>query len=236
MSRLVILTGATGGIGSELLLRLECCRRYEICCLSRKKISGRYCVLADFSAWRDSLLEPLEEWIASRRNPEEIILILAASSIKPIDGIGSLGADIFQNISTNVVSQVNIVNAVVRCAQTRDLSIRIVQFDSGAAYRPIGGWSLYCSSKAYMSMFLQTLAVEHRDYKIVLFDPGVVDTNMQKYIRETESDSFIIRDTFKGYKEKGQLHAPADIARFVAERYVDAWKAESLKEKYTSFL
>src|SRR5699024_5076527 len=80
---------------------------------------------------------------------------------------------------------------------------------SGAANRPIFGWSAYCSSKASMNMYVQTVALEQNhlktNHKIIAFSPGVMDTAMQEKIRESSTEAFIDVETFRGYKEDGQL-------------------------------
>lgn len=84
-----------------------------------------------------------------------------------------------------------------------------------------------------MSIFLKVLSSENPDYRVVLFDPGVVDTGMQKDIRESVSEVFTDKEMFKSYEEKNQLNDPRLVAKFVYERYLADWKAESLNEKFS---
>src|SRR5690606_15700892 len=61
----------------------------------------------------------------------------------------------------------------------------IVNLSSGAAHRPMEGWSAYCAGKAGLAMVTQSLALEYgaRGIRAFGFAPGVVDTDMQGEIR-----------------------------------------------------
>lgn len=61
----------------------------------------------------------------------------------------------------------------------------IVNISSGAAHRPLEGWSAYCSAKAGLAMLTQSLHLEYggRGLRVFGFGPGVVDTEMQVEIR-----------------------------------------------------
>jgi NAD(P)-dependent dehydrogenase (short-subunit alcohol dehydrogenase family) len=61
----------------------------------------------------------------------------------------------------------------------------IVNISSGAAHRPLEGWSAYCAGKAGLAMLTQALDLEYREQGLWVFGfaPGVVDTEMQGAIR-----------------------------------------------------
>ena len=56
---------------------------------------------------------------------------------------------------------------------------------SGAAHRPLEGWSAYCAAKAGLAMLTEALALETAGAGIRVFGlaPGVIDTDMQVSIR-----------------------------------------------------
>jgi NAD(P)-dependent dehydrogenase (short-subunit alcohol dehydrogenase family) len=62
---------------------------------------------------------------------------------------------------------------------------RIINLSSGAALRPLEGWSAYCAAKAGLAMLTRSLALEYGEAGIRAFGfaPGVVDTDMQAEIR-----------------------------------------------------
>jgi NAD(P)-dependent dehydrogenase (short-subunit alcohol dehydrogenase family) len=61
----------------------------------------------------------------------------------------------------------------------------IVNVSSGAAIRPLEGWSAYCTSKAGLAMLTRAVALEHggQGIRIFGFQPGTTDTDMQVLIR-----------------------------------------------------
>jgi NAD(P)-dependent dehydrogenase (short-subunit alcohol dehydrogenase family) len=62
---------------------------------------------------------------------------------------------------------------------------RIINLSSGAALRPLEGWSAYCAAKAGLAMLTRSIALEYGEAGIRAFgfSPGVVDTGMQAEIR-----------------------------------------------------
>ena len=61
----------------------------------------------------------------------------------------------------------------------------VINVSSGAAHRPLEGWSAYCAGKAGLAMLTEAIALECADAGIRVFGfaPGVVDTDMQASIR-----------------------------------------------------
>ena len=86
--------------------------------------------------------------------------------------------------------QINLVGAyfVVRAVLDGMLAARggtIVNVSSGAAHRPLEGWSAYCAGKAGLWMMTQSIALETAGSGIRIFGfaPGTIDTDMQVKIR-----------------------------------------------------
>ena len=64
-------------------------------------------------------------------------------------------------------------------------------------------------------MFTEVIAEEkHKNLTIFSIHPGVVDTNMQKKIRESDAEFFPIRQQFIDYYSKNELFS----ADFVAQK------------------
>jgi NAD(P)-dependent dehydrogenase (short-subunit alcohol dehydrogenase family) len=84
---------------------------------------------------------------------------------------------------------VNLVGALYACrAALPHLLARggaIVNVSSGAAGRPLEGWSAYCAGKAGLAMLTRSLHLElgERGVRAYGLRPGVVDTDMQGVIR-----------------------------------------------------
>src|SRR5690625_5748465 len=102
-----------------------------------------------------------------------------------------------------------LMNECLRISAAKELSFYGVNITSGAANRPIYGWSAYCSTKALINRYTETVALEQHtlktENKVFAFSPGVMDTNMQAEIRSTDSASFKDVEQFIQYKKDDQL-------------------------------
>ncbi len=95
----------------------------------------------------------------------------------------------------------------------------IINVGSGAAQRIITSWSAYCASKAGLLHFTRVLAAEldGSGVRVNSVRPGVVDTEMQKRIRQVREEDFgrenLLR--FRRLKEDGLLLPPEYPARLI---------------------
>lgn len=97
----------------------------------------------------------------------------------------------------------------------------IINISSGAGERPVASWGAYCSSKAAMDMFTQTLDLEIKELvhktKVFAVAPGVVDTKMQDVIRRSGPANFSQNENFVNLKETNQLRTPKEVAELLDE-------------------
>ncbi|HEY0920487.1 SDR family NAD(P)-dependent oxidoreductase [Devosia sp.] len=86
----------------------------------------------------------------------------------------------------NIVGTYHGCRAALRAFRPRGSGV-IVNLSSGAAHRPLEGWSAYCASKAATLALLRNLAEEtaNTGIRVYGFQPGAVDTGMVAQIRET---------------------------------------------------
>ena len=113
------------------------------------------------------------------------ILINNAGVIDPIAEIAvSDPGDWARNITINLVGAYNVVRAVLPGLLAGGGGT-MVNISSGAAYRPLEGWSAYCSGKAGLAMLTKAIALETagKGIRIFGFSPGTIDTEMQVKIR-----------------------------------------------------
>lgn len=154
---------------------------------------------------------------------EAFYLINNAGTIHPIREVGEdMGSDkVIRNLSVNLVAPMVITDLFIQMTEEFGIPRRIVNISTGAARRPVHGWSAYCSSKAGLEMFTQCLVQEQADkenpVKVVAFAPGVVDTEMQAEIRESSEESFPERAKFRDMKESGDLIAPSRVAEVILD-------------------
>ncbi len=113
------------------------------------------------------------------------ILVNNAGVIDPIAEIATSDPAAWaQNITINLVGAYNAVRAVLP-GMLANGGGTIVNVSSGAAYRPLEGWSAYCSGKAGLAMLTKAIALETagKGIRVFGFSPGTIDTEMQVKIR-----------------------------------------------------
>jgi NAD(P)-dependent dehydrogenase (short-subunit alcohol dehydrogenase family) len=111
------------------------------------------------------------------------ILVNNAGVIEPIAPLAeSDPAAWARNIQINLIGAYHVVRAVLD-GMLGSGGTTIVNVSSGAAYRPLEGWSSYCSAKAGLAMLTRSLVLETGGLRIFGFSPGTIDTDMQVKIR-----------------------------------------------------
>lgn len=113
------------------------------------------------------------------------ILVNNAGVIGPIGHMGDVPPeDWARNIETNLIAAVHAIQAALPVMLSRGGGT-VVNLSSGAAHRPMDGWSAYCAGKAGLAMVTRSLHLEYggRGIRAFGFAPGVVDTDMQGAIR-----------------------------------------------------
>ena len=140
---------------------------------------------------------------------------------------------------------VNLFSAVAVCKaaipELRKMKGTILFTSSGAATGAYPTWGAYGSSKAAMNHLAMTLAVEEKDIITVSVRPGVVDTEMQRDIREKHNTAMDEKDAarFRELKETGGLLRPEQPGHVMAKLVLGApkelsgkfltWNAEELE-------
>jgi len=110
------------------------------------------------------------------------ILVNNAATVEPIGRIADADPQVWAaSLQANIAGQFFCARAALA-----DLpNVVIVNISSGAASRPLEGWSAYCAGKAALAMLTQSLHLEYAalGLRTYGFRPGVVDTEMQVLIR-----------------------------------------------------
>jgi benzil reductase ((S)-benzoin forming) len=144
-----------------------------------------------------------------------------------IHNAGILGkVDYFERLESNELAQVMQVNLFAGATilqqllkkLPKDQSFKCIFISSGAGKNPIASWASYCASKAAVDLFCQTIQLEEQqlgrnDFHCLSVAPGVVDTDMQATIRESNQNSFSEVERFKEYKNSNQLYSTELVAK-----------------------
>ncbi len=135
--------------------------------------------VADFASMTDLVAQT-----EARLGPVDV-LVNNAGVIEPIAGIAEADPVAWaRNIQINLVGAFHGVRAVLPGMIARSGGT-IINISSGAAHRPLEGWSAYCSGKAGLAMLTRAIALENagQNIRVFGFAPGTVDTDMQVQIR-----------------------------------------------------
>jgi benzil reductase ((S)-benzoin forming) len=146
-----------------------------------------------------------------------LLLINNAGTIEPIDLAQNLNPDdVAKNIKINLIAPMILANAFLRETSAFRGWRTIVNVSSGVAEKPKVSWSAYSAAKAGLRNYSQTLALEFVDSertRILSFNPGIMDTEMQAVIRSQPQEKFAEVERFKGFKNEGKLKAPEQVAK-----------------------
>ncbi len=103
----------------------------------------------------------------------------------------------------------------------------VVNISTGAAVKVVEGWSAYCASKAGFLHLTQVAAQENPKVRFYSLRPGVIDTEMQREIRDSKGMTETDLAKFQGLKAEGQLEPPEVPARSAAWLLVEGPKERS---------
>ncbi|MCX6129690.1 MAG: SDR family NAD(P)-dependent oxidoreductase [Proteobacteria bacterium] len=220
MQDLVILTGHSSGLGQALLEQLLV-KDVLLIAIARRssQLTAENLVEInyDLSGSLENLLGQLHDFMEAKLGSlRSLTLINNAGSIEPVDQLGQLDSlAIERSIHLNVTAPLQLINFFA--AYGSKLPLRLIQISSGAAHKAYPGWSVYCGSKAALRISAQVLAEECKrkgaDFKLIIYEPGVLDTPMQAHLRQLDAAQFPAVERFQGLHKRAELVAPADAAR-----------------------
>jgi benzil reductase ((S)-benzoin forming) len=213
MKKTVIITGANRGLGKALV---DVLRKDEDCFIismsrslsdEQKEYSSERFHFLKMDLSKDNVIEKITA-LKGLIDSEPVCFINNASIIEPIVKIEDLDEPaIDATISVNVKSTMVITTYLLKTFKQNPLTF--INISSGAAKRAISNWSLYCASKACIQMFFNVAESEYKQHRFFNIDPGVMDTGMQKSLRNSD---FPDVESFKGLQKENQLKQPIDVA------------------------
>ncbi|PRP85636.1 hypothetical protein PROFUN_06425 [Planoprotostelium fungivorum] len=129
----------------------------------------------------------------------------AAQNLGGLDSL-VLNAE-FDGMKTNLFSLVSLVQLTIPSIREKRGSIIFVS--SGAATKSYAAWGAYGASKAALNHLCGTLGVEEQSITSISVRPGVVDSEMQREIREAgQQMSHVDQKRFHALFEGGELLSP----------------------------
>lgn len=144
-------------------------------------------------------------------------LINNAGVLEPIARIADAAPIAWQhNLTINLIGPMMLTQASL--SQLRQRQGRVINVSTGAAVSAVPGWGAYCVAKAGLNHFNRVLAAEESQITAIAVRPGVVDTAMQRTIRE-QGEAGMTADAharFVRYHQQGELLPPTKPARALA--------------------
>ncbi len=147
-----------------------------------------------------------------------ISLVNNAGVIGDIKRIGKADdTAIMQLAQLNVGSLMVMTNRFLKDINNTDVPCTILNISSGAAKYAIDAWAPYCASKAAVDHFSITVQHEQEitggNARLFSVAPGIVDTEMQGVIRNSNDSDFSRHADFVAMKNNNELDSPTDVAK-----------------------
>jgi benzil reductase ((S)-benzoin forming) len=217
-----ILTGASQGFGKALLLKLIASKENFVISISRKDphINADNAHFLKYDLANVAGIHDLmkQVFLFVKNDADLIYLINNAATVLPMGNLDSCDPyEIISHFNVNAISPALISGEFIRYLKKHNCEKGIINISSGAARTAYHGWTCYCSSKASLEMTTRCLALENPDIIITTYDPGVIDTPMQDFIRLQTKDKFESIEKFIDLKKSNKLKT-ADIA---VDEFVD---------------
>lgn len=205
-----LITGTGGGIGkatAELLLKED----YLVFGYSRTNNIQH--PNFNFTKIDLSNLDAVKQLQFPKDNQQDILLINNAATIGTIVPFDKKEtSDIIHEYSLNLVAPTILCKKFINTyPENKKLLINI---GSGAGNSPIHSWSTYCTAKAALDMLTRGIAEEnHKNLTVFSIHPGVVDTNMQSEIRNSDPKNFPLLSKFIDYFRNHELENTDIVAQ-----------------------
>ncbi|MBA3596061.1 MAG: SDR family NAD(P)-dependent oxidoreductase [Methylibium sp.] len=224
---LCILTGASRGLGAALAEQLLA-PGVTLLALSRRE-HPRLAELASAAGasceqWSVDLAEPLaaaalDAWLGAfdaQRFATATLINNAAALARAGPLEASDPEDLSRALRVGLEAPLLLTAAFLRGTQNWRAERRLLNISSGLGRYAMAGQAAYCAVKAGLDHASRVIALDAagqaRGVKVVSLAPGVVDTDMQTQLRESDPAGFPDRDRFVELKSQGRLDTPAEAA------------------------
>eukprot|EP01080_Neovahlkampfia_damariscottae_P005678 gene5678-9499_t len=232
MKKVALITGGSKGIGYSLAKKLALEENFSLVINSRtekelKKVNDEIIQKGGISDYFvgditiEKNCENLVNFTIEKFGKIDVLVHNAALiDIKKIENLTSI--ELLKTFQANIISPIILTQLALK--HLRKTKGKVIFISSGAAFKPIFGWSSYCTTKAALHQFMQCLAVEEPEINSISFRPGRVDTDMMSRIRNEGQTEMNSKD-YQGFleaKEKDELLSPDYVAQVLSKVIVKA--------------
>jgi benzil reductase ((S)-benzoin forming) len=218
VSDLVIITGASTGLGLALARSVPF--PATVVDISRtgprdESIGHVPADLSDPASWEKVGSELAR--LLDVNKPDRVVFIHAAGTISPIGFAGEVDTDAYSaNVILNSAAGQVLGHMFLEAIRDRDGTFDLVMISSGAASSVYPGWSSYGAGKAALDQWVRNVGAEQEErggVRVAAIAPGVLDTGMQRLIRDTPPQDFPNVDRFHSLYDDGVLSEPEEAAQ-----------------------
>jgi len=231
MNHLTIITGASRGLGAALTEQLLLPHNHLLC-ISRRSSAA----LADRAVHHGAHLEQwtmdlddavaaaarLTDWFATHPAGtfSSATLINNACAIPALVPLrDSQPAELARVMRVGLEAPLLLSAAFLDATRHWTVPRKILNISSGLGRRAMASQAAYCAIKAGMDHFTRALAMDEalvpHGAKVCSLAPGVIDTDMQTHLRQSDPAGFPDLALFQGMHSQGQLSSPAHTSQQV---------------------
>lgn len=247
MKTMTIITGASRGLGLALA-RASLRPMDTVVTLERNPVNtltaeakNLECEFVQFSADLVDLsagITLLNWWLSEDEVAkfDRICLINNAGVLGPVGPIENAEPqEIADCMKVNFESPALLISTFLKLTENSGCDRRIMNISSGAARKSVPGWTLYCSTKAGLDRLSATIAADEAQKpngaKICAIAPGVVNTDMQEMIRNSNETDFPTVQKFIDLYANNELTDPDTCARqLISYLHSDAFGSEPIAD------
>jgi NAD(P)-dependent dehydrogenase (short-subunit alcohol dehydrogenase family) len=224
---LTILTGASRGLGAAIAERLLqgggvllTMSRHPDQALDGKATEAG----ASLEQWTVDLADALpastrlEAWLGSRQDSFSAVTLINNAALAGKAGpIGEGDAPALAAVlRVGLEAPMLLTRAFLRATRNWNAPRKILNISSGAGKKPLAGAAAYCAAKAGLDHFSRVVALDEaqrpKGAMIVSLAPGVIDTDMQTALRDSDPRAFPDQPVFVEMKTQGRLSSARDAA------------------------
>lgn len=214
MIKNILITGASQGLGRALAIELAK-MNHKIYAVARSES-----LLMELSQFSD-LIIPIVADISQEKDRQDLYKQINKSqnfsiihnAAIAIPGLFSDDVLAQQHFATNYFAPLEITRSLLPLLKGQ----RVLHISSGAADLALPGLLSYCVSKAALERATPCLNAElnSKDIYFANLRPGMIDTNMQAKLRNSEKTKLPDCEFYAEAKNQNKLANPGEVAKFV---------------------
>jgi len=164
---------------------------------------------------------------------QKLVLINNAAVTDPIKFIHKADTKQIEScFAINVLGLIQTCKQFINSFLEEEFEKVIVNISSGASYKPMAGLSIYTATKAAVEIFTKSVALEQdiqtSPTTVFAFQPGMVETPMQKYVRNKKKEDLPIVDIFKDSYKNKENYSPEFVASMLLRLINEGGKSGSV--------